>query len=479
MQAAGLKPAADSEKLPQRLSVLPQRLRALLAVSSQFQLCCVLFLCLLTACTSATETASDIAPIPPSALQIEAPAQINAGEPLQLIVYTTPPDTTTPILLTAQGTFGFYPQKETPAVGHAHFTIPPLQTRHAGVVHLQASVGQIGSSATVEILPGTAVDPVLPLVGPRSIVADGDHWTMAITTPRDALDNPVADGSVVTLRAQHPVAMGAAPESGLELIETKTRNLVSWARIYSRTRAGRLLLTATADDGHSPERVVLEVPGPPILFALQADPLTAAADGHQWIRIRSEQITDRFGNVLLDGNEVTILAAMPPDEMRTVPAITVDGRIYTTLQAPTRPGTMFVRAWIGGASSQAVMVTFTPGPAVQTITLSSVWQTDGILLRAGPLVGDREQFVPDGTEVTFTIMGPNGRSPDGTMPDGAARQTVVPSEYGYATLLVRTLTLLPGPYAVAVDAGTGVGNSIFTVPETIALPPVTEKSAGQ
>lgn len=457
----------------------PRNIDATPAQPAGLKLCCALFLCLLTACTSAAETASELTPIQPSALRIEAPAQINAGAPLHLIVYTTPPETTAPILLTAQGTFGFYPQKETPTVGHAHFTVPPLQTRHAGVVHLEASVGEVSSSATVEILPGAAVDPVLPLVGPRSIVADGEHWTMAITTPRDALDNPVADGSVVTLRAQHPVAPGALPESGLELIATKTRNLLSWVRVYSRTRAGRLLLTATADNGHSPERVVLEVPGPPTLFALQADPLTAAADGHQWIRIRSDQITDRFGNVLLDGNEVTILAAMPPDEMRTVPAITVDGRIYTTLQAPTRPGTMFVRAWIGGASSQVVMVTFTPGPAVQTIAVSSSWQAEGILLRAGPLVGDREQFVPDGTEVTFTIMGPSGRSPDGTMPDGAVRQTVVPSEYGYATLLVRALTLLPGPYAVAVDAGTGVGNTFFSVPETIALPPVTEKPAGQ
>jgi hypothetical protein len=428
----------------------------------------LLLLYWVTACSAAAPEPT-LAPIAPRTLRIEAPAQLNAGEPLTLIVYTVPATATAPILLTAQGTFGFYPQQVTPAIGHAHFIIPPLQTRHAGVVRLQASVGQVVTSATVTILPGPAVDPVLPLVGERSIVADGAHWTMAITTPRDGLANPVAEGTTVTLRTQHPVAPGEVPANGLEIVETKTRNLLSWTRIYSRTRAGRLRLTATADNGHSPERIVLVVPGPPAAFALHAEPLIAAADGHQWIRIRSEQITDRFGNVLLDGTNVTVLAAMPPDEMRTVPAITVDGRIYTTLQAPTQPGTMFVRAWIGGASSQVVTIDFTPGPAVQTIAVDTTWQADGIALTAGPLVGDRSQFVPDGTTVTFSIMGPNGLSPDGVTLEGAIRQTVVPAEYGYATLFVRTLTLTPGHYAVAVDAGTGMGSALFHVPEMMRV----------
>ncbi len=445
-------------------------------VSNHLILPLLLLLWLLTACSSVEPDPTPI-PLAPTALRIEAPTEINAGEPLTLIVYTVPATATAPILLTAQGTFGFYPQQVTPAIGHAHFIIPPLQTRHAGVVHLQARVGQVVTSAAVTILPGPAVDPVLPLVGERSIVADGKHWTMAITTPRDALANPVAEGTTVTLRAQHPVAPGELPKSGLEIIETKTRNLLSWARIYSRTRAGRLLLTATADNGHSPERVVLAVPGPPVSFALHAEPRTAAADGHQWIRIRSEQITDRFGNVLLDGTNVTVLAAMPPAEMRTVPAITVDGRIYTTLQAPTRPGTMFVRAWIGGASSQVVTIEFTPGPAVQSIAVRTTWQSDGIALTAGPLVGDRSQFVPDGTEVTFSIMGPNGLSPDGVTPEGTIRQAVVQAEYGYATLFVRTLTLTPGHYAVAVDAGTGMGSTLFRVPAMMRVGDTPGESA--
>jgi hypothetical protein len=66
-------------------------------------------------------------------------------------------------------------------------------------------------------------------------------------------------------------------------------------------------------------------------------------------------------------------------------------------------------------------------------------------------------------------MGPNGLSPDGVTPEGDVRQAVVPAEYGYATLFVRTLTLTPGHYAVAVDAGTGMGSAVFRVPETMRV----------
>jgi hypothetical protein len=420
-----------------------------------------------TACDR--EEAAEAAPpsVAATALRLDAPSQIAAGEALALRVYTTPPNATTPILLIAQGTFGFYPLRLTPDAGRAHFTIPPVQTRHAGIVTLRATADGVLATTTVEITPGPVADPVLPLVGPRSIVADGEHWTMAVTTPRDALGNPVAEGTTLTLYAQHPTAPELPPATGLELIPTRTRNLLSWARIYSRTRAGRLLISATAGGGHSPERVVLEVPGPPLPFTLHAEPLTAPADGQQWIRLHSDQITDQYGNILLDGANATILAAMPPDAVRTLPATTVDGRIYTTLQAPARSGFMFVRAWIGGASSLPIMLTFTPGPAVTTIALQSAWRADGIELTAGPLVGDRGQFVPDGTEVTFTITGPIGLSHDGALPQSRVRQIVAPSEYGYATILVRTLTLLPGRYVVAAAAGTGEGNTIFEVPETI------------
>jgi hypothetical protein len=244
-------------------------------------------------------------------------------------------------------------------------------------------------------------------------------------------------------------------------METYTQHLLAWARIASGNYAGAMLIAATAGFAHSPERIVSETPGLPIPFQLTADKGSLPADGRQLVRLTSSQITDRFGNVLLDGVNVTVLADIPGQDRRTIPATTIDGRIYTTIQAPSQPGTMTVQAWLAGVASAPLPLVFTPGPAVEPILVVTQTVATGINLIAGPLVGSLGQFIPDGAAVTFTI----------TAPDGTVQTVVAPADYGYARILLRQLTLLPGVYQVTVNAGTGQGTVTFGVPA--ATPKVT------
>lgn len=412
----------------------------------------------LTACSVSRSTAPSPPPVAVRGVRLAVPTQIKAGVPLTVAVYVTPATATSAVLLTAQGTFGFLPQQQRPVDGIARFSFPIVHTRFAGTVELRASADRAASRAVLQIVPGPAVDPLLPLVGPRSIVTGGDHWTMAVTTPRDALDNPVAEQTLVTFRVQHPTAPDQAPATGLETLEAHTQHLLAWVRIYSGNYAGAMLLAANADFGHSPERTVIETPGLPVPFHLQADKRSVPADGRQLVRLTSSQITDRFGNVLLDGVHVTVLATIPGQDHRSLPATTVDGRIYTTIQAPSQPGTMTVQAWIAGVASAPLPIAFTPGPAVQPILVVTQKAATGMTLIAGPLVGQLGQFVPDGTAVTFTI----------TAPDGNTETVVAPADYGYARILLRQLTLLAGTYQVAVTAGTGQGTVTFVVPAPAA-----------
>lgn len=425
----------------------------------------LVLLFLITACSISRSTVQPQVSVPVRALRIGVPTQIKAGVPLTVVVQVFPAAATSAVLLTAQGTFGFLPQQQRPVNGRAHFAFPIIHTRFAGTVELRASVGQVESSAALRIVPGPGVDPVLPLVGPRSIVTGGDHWTMVVTTPRDAFDNPVAEQTQVTFRVQHPVAPDQAPATGLETVETYTQHLLAWARIYSGNYAGTMLIAANADFGHSPERTVMETPGLPVPFQLYSDKRSVPADGRQLVHLTSSQITDRFGNVLLDGVNVTLLAVIPGQDRRSLPATTLDGRIYTTIQAPSQPGTMTVQAWIAGVASAPLLIEFTPGPAVQPILVVTQKSATGMTLSAGPLVGQLGQFVPDGTTVTFTI----------TAPDGTTETVVAPADYGYARILLRQVTLLAGTYAVTVTSGTGQGHVMFVVPTpAVTATPVLE-----
>lgn len=414
---------------------------------------CLLLLFILLACTTTKSTTPTAVSEPVRALQIEAPPLLQAGAPLTILVHVIPATATNAILLTAQGTFGFLPQEQQPVAGVARFPLMLVQTRFAGAVRLRASSDDVAASAELVITPGPAVDPILPLVGPRSIMAGGEQWTMVIATPRDGLANPVAEGSSVTFRVQHPVAPTATPAIGLETLVTRTQNLIAWTRIYSRNRAGSMRLAVNADFGHSPERVVLITPGLPLPFQLLADQASAPADGRQLVQISSSQIRDRFGNVLPDGTSVLLLTTMGEQDRRSLPASTIDGRLYTTIQAPSQPGTMRLQGWIAGIGSEPLTLTFTGGPAVQPIHLVTNKVAAGMQVIAGPLVGDLGQFVPDGADVTFTITAPNGQT----------ETVIVPADYGYAQILLRRSALIDGEYQVAVTAGTGQGVITFLV----------------
>lgn len=426
--------------------------RLTMTLFTRWQLCLAL-LFLLLACTATQSTAPTVASEPLRALRIEAPALLPAGAPLQVLVHVTPTTATPPILLTAQGSFGFLPQEQRPVDGVARFAFMLVHTRFAGAVHLRASSEGIAAHSEVVITPGPAVDPILPLVGPRAIVAGGEQWTMVVATPRDALDNPVAEGSHVTVRAQHPVAPDAAPATGVETMSISTQNLIAWTRIHSRNQAGPLHIAVNSDFGHSPERVIIVTPSLPMPFQLLADKTSAPADGRQLVHISSSQIRDRFGNVLPDGTSTLLLATMTAQDRRTLPAMTIDGRIYTTIQAPSQPGVMQLQGWIAGVASEPLPLTFGAGPAVQPIGVVTKKIAEGMQVIAGPLVGDLGQFIPDGADVTFTI----------TAPDGLLEEVIAPADYGYAQILLRRAALVDGDYQITVTAGTGQGAITFPV----------------
>lgn len=419
---------------------------------TQCQLCLVV-LFLLLACTTTQSTPPVVDSEPARALRIETPPLLSAGAPLTVLVHVTPATATQPILLTAQGTFGFLPQVQQPVAGVARFTLMLVHTRFAGTVRLRASSAGVEAQAALEIRPGPAVDPILPQVGPRSIMVGGEQWTMVIATPRDALDNPIAEGSPVTFRAQHPVAPPAAPTTGVETVIIPTQHLLAWRRIHSRTHAGSLRIAVNADFGHSPERIVLVTPGLPLPFQLLTDKVDVVADGRQLVRITSSQIRDRFGNVLPDGTSALVLATIGELDRRSLPVITIDGRLYTTIQAPSQPGRMTLQGWIAGVLSEPLTMTFTAGPAIQPIPVVTKKTAEGLQVIAGPLVGDLGQFIPDGAAVTFTI----------TAPDGQTATVIAAADYGYAQIFLRRGALVDGEYRVHVTAGIGQGAIIFPV----------------
>ena len=409
------------------------------------------------------------------AITIQAPTTISAGSAVEIKVRTTTPTaevSSLPVRLLLFGTYGSS-VLEAPLVDDAAtFALDGALTRFAGQVQLQANWGGAVAQATLQIEPGTAGEPLVTLVGPRSIPADGRHWAMVVTLPQDQFANGVADGTRVTLQILHPSPhvisnQGASSQetsnqateklgesANREVIEVRAAQLLTWARLYSRTTTGRVYLAATTGAAHSMQQSLLVVPGPPAPFTLTADPLQLTADGEQLITVRTSPLQDNFGNLLFDGTAITFVAEEGSGSRRTLPAQLIAGKAMVQLQAPSRPGPVTLRAFVLDQASPPLRLDFDEGLALAPITVTVTIGSEEVQLRAGPLLGLLNQDIPDGSEVTFTLQ----RS------GAVAQRITVPSESGFATARVRRNGLIAGNYTVQVSVGAREGEQRFGLP---------------
>ena len=405
----------------------------------------LLVLLALAGCGAAPPAAVDLS----GTLDVRVPERAAVGTPLVVdIVRPDAPDGT-PATLVAVGSYGTALYRAEFATGVARMTLPAADTTRSGLLSLIARSGAAQGSAVVDLEPGSAVEPVTPLVGPRSIVADGDHWSMAVAIPFDRFGNPVASGTPVDFGVAHP---------GQPLATTPrlVQHGVAWLRFYSALRAGRTTVVAGVGEARGPESTIMEVPGWPVSYGITATPTTAPADGRQLITLRTEPIRDRWGNQMLDGTLVTFAVEAPDAAPRLIPAYTIDGVAEAQLQAPTTPGVLLVRGTMYGLRSAPLRITFTEGPAVNAFRVAATVDPDdgNVRLATSTLLGALGQFVPDGTLVRFTLRGA----------DGDEREVTAEAEHGRAAATVRLADLRSRTYAVEVGVGSARAETTFVVP---------------
>ncbi|MEI7771489.1 MAG: hypothetical protein WCI67_15970 [Chloroflexales bacterium] len=383
------------------------------------------------------------------ALALRAPAAIAAGEPATLVAERIDAPDGLAVTLVTNGSYGARVYRGVFLAGRAEFRIPGADTQAAGFVTLRARAGAAAGDAKLTITPGPPVDPVVPLVGPRTIIADGAHWGTALAIPFDAYGNPVAEGTPVTFSLQRPGAQA-------ETFSAPVTNMLAWRRVFSATRAGRTTITVSVGAARGPDASLIETPGWPAPFALSASPLGLPADGQQLVTLRTQPVVDAYGNPMLDGTLVTFVAEVPGGQLRFIPAYTIDAVAEAQIQAPTEPGAVTVRATLYGIESAPLQIVFAPGPAVGSIPVGAQVDAEGgaVVISAGPLLAALGQFAPEATAVQVTIIGP----------DGVARRLERLAAGGRARVELRLSDFAPGEYRVEVAAGSGAGRASFRVP---------------
>ncbi len=129
---------------------------------------------------------------------------------------------------------------------------------------------------------------------------------------------------------------------------------------------------------------VLVRPGAPHSLLLDLSPTTLAADGTSQATV-SGDATDAFGNAVVDGTEVTLLA---DDEGSVAPSLvqTASGRFAASYTAGVTPGDVVVTATTGQVVAATRVTLRNPIPAGATLDLVPKLDPDGSYTLTGKLL---------------------------------------------------------------------------------------------
>lgn len=279
--------------------------------------------------------------------------------------------------------------------GTTTVTIPALTYPGSGLTIVTASSERKVGRASIDLLPDVAASPIDLYIGPRTVVADTETFSMMVAVPTDATGNPVANGTEISYLVTRPSLLTEESVRG-------TDGLLSYVEVFSSTVAGRTRLAASVDTATGPERSFLEVAGLPVSFALNpVDPLPPA-DGQALIRLRTDVLVDEFENELPNGTAV-YLDASGATGIRRLQSVTIDGVAEFVLEVPDQPGEVTVIATASGTQSAPNTLAFSSAVTELPVTLTD--HPDGTLVSIGRVLSARQNYVPDGTVAEIRTEG--------------------------------------------------------------------------
>lgn len=316
---------------------------------------------------------------------IAAPAVVSAGDDFTVSISGLEPHQ--PAQLTLDSGYGLRLLDVPTDASTASVSVKPWTGPASGLVLATVVQGAKVATATFELEPGPPVGPIDVYLGPRTVIADNEHFVMLVAVPEDSLGNPVANNTAVDFATTRA-------DLSLERAASTTDNLVAWYEVFSGTVAGRSRVATASGDAGAPERTFLEVADLPEPFEIVVLESLLPADGQALLTVKTTQLADRFGNVVPDGTAVT-LDAQGASGTRRIYGQSVDGYGEFTLEVPDRPGSVKLLATASGVQSKPLTISIES--AVASLTAEVQLGDEANQVNVGPVLSVRNSFVPEGT----------------------------------------------------------------------------------
>lgn len=305
------------------------------------------------------------------------------------------------------------------ADGTVSFTV--RSSLQAGVEHISASSvrGTASGSVDVMYLPGDPAGFIVLHANPSSVVANSPNSSQITSDPITDGTNIVQDGTLFTVSAQRGSIVALDQSTTIDGIQVKSRNGVISFVFNPNTGVGTVLIEAQSVVGSSYGSVEITLTGAGDLYGpitLHADPSVMVADGQSTTTITSDQLTDRYGNIIAEGTPVDVAVTSGTINATGQSSATVttgaNGILTFTVTGSTIAGTAAVSAQnSAGTASGSIDITYTPGEPSGVISLQA--SPLSLVAKSGaqstirvpndsPITDQFGNIVADGTPITVS-----------------------------------------------------------------------------
>lgn len=234
--------------------------------------------------------------------------------------------------------------------------------------------------------------------GPRSITAGRNDFSMLTIAPTDAYDNPLDNGTDVTVKYQFL--------ENIRELNVKTKDFIAWYNVASTIKSGRILVTSECNGTTSKELATIVYPSNGTNFKITASSAHKFADGNQILTFKTDIIKDEFGNEVTNGTLVTFIIKNENNSYLYTIGTTLNGIAEAKTLHPDKASTWEIQAFItGAAESNTIKFNFKSAIKDYPIYFSKGNRNIDI----GPFESFMKQLVPDGILLQLDIYDLNGQ----------------------------------------------------------------------
>ena len=233
--------------------------------------------------------------------------------------------------------------------------------------------------------------------GPRSVTAGYNDYSMLTISPTDAYDNPLDNGTEVTVKHQF--------QENIDELKITTESFFAFYNVRSTLQSGRILVSSECNGTNSKELATIVYPSNATDFSISSSSAHNFADGNQIITFTSDIIRDEFGNTVTNGTLVTFVIKNENDSYLYTIGTTINGIAEAKTLHPDKASKWEIQAFVtGAAESNTTEFAFKPAIKDYPVHFSKGNRNIDI----GPFESFMKQLIPDGLLLQLDIYDADG-----------------------------------------------------------------------